>query len=87
MYTSYKTTKVGCGTDARIWEIKYMIQPKYVKTNVEQFSIISIWVNTYRLVWKLEKNDCYSVRHTYRLYIEDIVDNIHSRKPGHWSGI
>jgi hypothetical protein len=35
--TSYNATKVGYDTDARInMEIKYMIQPKYAKTNLSK---------------------------------------------------
>jgi hypothetical protein len=44
-------------------------------------------VDTDRLVWKAEKNGCYSVRSAYRICIEDIIINDHLRKPGYWSGI
>jgi hypothetical protein len=40
-----------------------------------------------KLIWKVEKNGCYSVRSAYRICIEDIINNDHLRKPGYWSGI
>jgi hypothetical protein len=39
-----------------------------------------------KLVWKAEKNGCYSVRSACRICIEDVI-NDHLRKPGYWSGI
>ena len=39
------------------------------------------------LVWKAEKNGCYSVRSAYRICIEDITSNDHLRKPEYESGI
>ena len=40
-----------------------------------------------KLIWKAEKNGCYSVRSAYPICIEDIINNDHLRKPGYWSGI
>ncbi|XP_039687804.1 uncharacterized protein [Medicago truncatula] len=39
------------------------------------------------MIWKAEKNGCYSVRSAYRTCIEDIINNEHLRKPRYWSGI
>jgi len=44
-------------------------------------------VNVNRLVWKAEKNGHYTVRSTYRLCMEEIVDHSHLRKGGFWCGI
>lgn len=40
-----------------------------------------------KLVWKADKNGCYSVRSAYCICIEDIINNDHLRKPRYWSGI
>ena len=40
-----------------------------------------------KLIWKAGKNGLYSVRSTYRLCVEDLVDTTHLRRPGFWSGI
>jgi hypothetical protein len=44
-------------------------------------------VHTDKLIWKAEKNGCYSVKSAYRMCIEEIINNDHLRKPGYWSGI
>ncbi|XP_039685037.1 uncharacterized mitochondrial protein AtMg00310-like [Medicago truncatula] len=40
-----------------------------------------------KMIWKAEKNGCYSLRSAYRTCIEDVINNDHLRRPGYWSGI
>jgi hypothetical protein len=40
-----------------------------------------------RLIWKVEKNDLYSVKSAYILCMEELVDASNLRRPGYWSGI
>lgn len=37
-----------------------------------------------RLIWKAERNSCYSVRSAYRLCVEELVDVCHLHRPGNW---
>lgn len=39
------------------------------------------------LIWKAEKNGCYSVRSAYRLCVNELIDSSHLHRPGSWSGI
>lgn len=34
-------------------------------------------VETDKLIWKEEKNECYSVRTAYRICIDDVINNEH----------
>lgn len=38
------------------------------------------------MIWKAEKNDIYSVKCAYRLYVEKLVDTLLLRRPDYWSG-
>jgi ribonuclease HI len=40
-----------------------------------------------RLIWKAEKNGCYSVRSAYRLCVEELIDVSHLHRPGNWKSI
>jgi len=40
-----------------------------------------------KLIWKAEKNGVYSVKNSYGLCVEDLVDTSHLRRPGYWSDI
>jgi len=40
-----------------------------------------------RLIWKSERNGCYSVRSAYQLCVEEIIDVSHLRRPGNWQNI
>jgi ribonuclease HI len=40
-----------------------------------------------RLIWKSERNGCYSVRSAYRLCVEELIDVSHLRRPGNWQNI
>jgi hypothetical protein len=40
-------------------------------------------VLTNSLLWKAEKNGCYSVKSAYHICVEDIANNGHLRKPGY----
>jgi len=40
-----------------------------------------------RLIWKVERNGCYTVRSTYRLCVEELVDVSHLHHPGNWRDI
>jgi len=44
-------------------------------------------VRTDRLIWKAERNNCYSVRSAYRLCVEELVDVSHLHRPGNWRDI
>lgn len=39
------------------------------------------------LIWKVERNGLYSVKSAYRLCVEELIDTVHLRKAGYWSGI
>jgi hypothetical protein len=39
------------------------------------------------LIWKSERNGCYSVRSAYRLCVEGLIDVSHLRCPGNWQNI
>jgi hypothetical protein len=40
-----------------------------------------------RLIWKAERNGCYTVRSAYRLCVEELVDVSHLHRPGSWNNI
>ena len=40
-----------------------------------------------RLIWKAERNGCYTVRRAYRLCVEELVDVSHLLRPGNWRDI
>ena len=40
-----------------------------------------------QLVWKVERNGCYSVQSAYRLCVEELVDVSHLWRPGNWKDI
>jgi len=40
-----------------------------------------------RLIWKAERNGCYTVRSAYRLFVEELVDVSHLHRPGNWRDI
>jgi len=40
-----------------------------------------------RLIWKAERNGCYTVRSAYRLCVEELVDVSHLHRPGNWRDI
>jgi len=40
-----------------------------------------------RLIWKAERNGCYSVRSAYILCMEELIDVCHLHRPGNWKRI
>ena len=44
-------------------------------------------VQTDHLVWKAERNGCYSIRSAYRLYVEEMIDVTHLHRLGNWKDI
>jgi len=40
-----------------------------------------------RLIWKAERNGCYTVRSAYRLCVEELIDVSHLRRPSNWQNI
>jgi len=44
-------------------------------------------VQTDHLIWKAERNGCYSLQSAYRLCVEELIDVTHLHRPGNWKDI
>jgi len=62
--------------NAKVWNEQLVLQLFATKTAQNILNTpLHQQVQMDKLVWKAEKNGCYSVRSAYRICIEDIINN------------